>query len=100
MTDALIGYSGFVGGTLLRQRAFEARYRSTNIGSIAGGEFELVVCAGAPAQKWIANRDPEADRLKAEIETAGWRVVDRGPDFSLVPAHPADVSEGGFRRYR
>lgn len=36
-----------------------------------------------------------ADRLKSEIEEAGWRVVDRGPDFALVPAIPADVTIDG-----
>jgi hypothetical protein len=66
MTDALIGHSGFVGGTLLRQRSFEALYRSTTIDSITGREFDLVVCAGAPAQKWLANREPAADRAKIE----------------------------------
>lgn len=63
---ALIGFSGFVGSTLLRQASFDALYRSTNIGEIAGREFDVVVCAGAPAQKWIANRDPEADRHKID----------------------------------
>lgn len=66
MTDALIGHTGFVGGTLLRQRSFEALYHSTNIHSIIGKAFELVVCAGAPAQKWIANREPEVDRANIE----------------------------------
>ncbi len=66
MTDGLIGHTGFVGGTLLRQRRFEALYRSTDIHTIAGREFELLVCAGAPAQKWIANRDPAADREKIQ----------------------------------
>ncbi|WP_283151022.1 pyridine nucleotide transhydrogenase [Silvimonas soli] len=66
MTNALIGFSGFVGSTLLRQAHFDALYRSTNIQDIAGEAFDVVVCAGAPAQKWIANRDPEADRQKIE----------------------------------
>src|SRR5689334_1350681 len=61
MSDALIGHSGFVGTTLLRQRAFEAQFRSTNIADIRGNQYSLAVCAAAPAQKWIANRDPEAD---------------------------------------
>jgi dTDP-4-dehydrorhamnose reductase len=64
MMNALIGYSGFVGGTLLRQRAFEALFRSSNMEEIDGRTFDTVVCAGAPAQKWIANREPEEDRLK------------------------------------
>ena len=62
MDNALIGYTGFVGSTLLKQHHFEQCYRSTNIADIAGKNFELVVCSAAPAQKWIANRDPEADR--------------------------------------
>jgi dTDP-4-dehydrorhamnose reductase len=64
--NALIGFSGFVGSTLLKQKSFEALYRSTNIGEIEGRSFDTVVCAGAPAQKWIANRDPEADRQKID----------------------------------
>lgn len=66
MSNSLIGYSGFVGSTLLKQAPFESLYRSTNIGEIDGKSFTTVVCAGAPAQKWIANREPEADREKIE----------------------------------
>lgn len=66
MADALIGFTGFVGSTLLKQSVFHALYRSTNIDDIQGREFDTVVCAGAPAQKWIANRDPEADKKKIE----------------------------------
>jgi cysteinyl-tRNA synthetase len=40
-----------------------------------------------------------ADRLRAEIEAAGWKIVDRGTDFSLEPARPPDVAEGGRVRY-
>ncbi|SRR5579883_485349 len=66
MTDALIGFTGYVGTTLQKQRHFGALYRSTNIADINGQSFDLVICAGAPAQKWLANREPEADRLKIE----------------------------------
>ena len=66
MTKALIGFSGFVGGTLLKQTSFESLYRSTNIAEIDGKSFDTVVCAGAPAQKWIANREPVADKEKIE----------------------------------
>lgn len=40
----------------------------------------------------------EADRLRGEIEEAGWRIVDRGTDFSLSPAHPPSVEEEGRLR--
>jgi dTDP-4-dehydrorhamnose reductase len=66
MINALIGYSGFVGTTLLKQSSFDCLYRSTNIGEIKEKKFDTVVCAGAPAQKWIANRNPEGDREKIE----------------------------------
>ena len=61
MSSALIGCSGFVGTTLLKQRSFDGLFRSVNVEQIAGNKFDLLVCAGAPAQKWLANRDPEND---------------------------------------
>ncbi len=45
MKTALIGYTGFVGSNLLHDRSFTRRYRSTNIETIAGEHFDLVVCA-------------------------------------------------------
>lgn len=66
MANALIGFSGFVGSTLLKQASFESLYRSTNISDIEGQSFDTVACAGAPAQKWIANREPEVDRQKID----------------------------------
>ena len=50
--------------------------------------------AARGAQDWAA-----ADRLRAEIEAAGWRIVDRGTDFALEPAHPPTVAEGEIVRY-
>lgn len=66
MKNALIGFSGFVGTTLVRQASFDALYRSTNIQKIDNQEFDSVVCAGAPAQKWIANNNPDDDKNKIE----------------------------------
>jgi hypothetical protein len=62
MPNALIGFSGFVGNMLLRQTTFDACYRSTNISQIDGKIFDTVVCAAAPAQKWLANKNPQSDR--------------------------------------
>lgn len=66
MNNALIGFSGFVGSTLLKQAQFSELYRSTSIHEIENREFDMVVCAGAPAQKWVANRDPVDDRKKID----------------------------------
>ncbi len=64
--NALIGFTGLIGSTLLKQAPFNALYRSTNIGEIKGKSFDTVVCAGVSAQKWIANSEPEADLQKIE----------------------------------
>jgi hypothetical protein len=64
MSTAIIGATGFVGSSLLRQRDFEHHFHSRNIQELTRRSYDLIVCAGAPAQKWIANRDPTADRAR------------------------------------
>ena len=59
--DALIGSTGFVGQTLLRQRNFAAHYHSTDIDQVEGKKFNTVVCAGVTAVKWWANANAAAD---------------------------------------
>lgn len=66
MTSLLVGGTGFVGTTLRRQRSFDVAVSSATVGEIDGTEHETVVCAAAPAQKWIANQDPEADRARID----------------------------------
>ena len=88
--SALIGYSGFVGSTLLLQTSFDHVYRSVNIGEIRGRQFEMLVCAGAPAAKWKANKEPEADRenlagLVSQLETVR---AERAVLISTVDVYP------------
>ena len=66
MNKALIGHTGFVGTTLKAQTKFSSQYRSTDIDEIRGKSFDTVVCAGAPAQKWIANQKPDQDLANIE----------------------------------
>jgi nucleoside-diphosphate-sugar epimerase len=61
MTTALIGHTGFVGGNLARQHRFDRHFNSSNFRDLAGQSFDLLVCAGLSAAKWLANRDPEDD---------------------------------------
>lgn len=75
MKNCLIGFSGFVGTTICRQSTFEVLFNSKNIPSIEGHSFNLLVCAAAPAQKWIANRDPLADRQNIDSLVAHLRTV-------------------------
>lgn len=60
--NALIGSSGFVGSTLMRQTNLSSVYRRNNIDSVCELTFDTIYCAAAPAQKWLANRDPVADQ--------------------------------------
>ena len=45
--DALIGYTGFVGGNLHRQHAFDALFNSKNIEEIRGRSFARIVHASS-----------------------------------------------------
>jgi hypothetical protein len=50
--------------------------------------------AARRARDWVT-----ADTLRAQIEAAGWKVLDAGTLYDLERAVPADVVEGGFVRY-
>ena len=60
MTYGVIG-KGFVGSALLQDWPADYVYDTSNIEKIAGKEFDLLVCAGAPAEKWKANNYPQQD---------------------------------------
>ena len=55
---------------------------------------EVLAAAHQRAAARAAKDWATADQLRAEIEAAGWTVVDRGTDFALSPAAPPDVEEG------
>ena len=113
MASALIGYTGFVGGNLLRQRRFDALYNSRNIEQIAGRRFELLVCAGAPAEKWKANQDPDGDwrSLQRLIDALEKVQAERLILISTVDVfgkpvgvteddHPSGATHYGLHRHR
>jgi cysteinyl-tRNA synthetase len=61
---------------------------------------EILTAAHDRARARIARDWPEADRLRAVIEAAGWKIVDRGTDFALAPMAAPTVEEtGGVVRY-
>lgn len=62
MTSVLIGHTGFVGGLLARRMSFDFTVNRANLHELRYRRVERVICAGLPAAKWIANRDPAADR--------------------------------------
>lgn len=93
MTRALIGHTGFVGGNLLRQTSFDGLYNSSNVDDVRGRSFELVVCAGAPAVKWKANAEPEADLANLErlMEALGEVRAGHVVLISTVDVYPQPV---------
>src|SRR5215207_8256534 len=60
---------------------------------------EILAAAHDRAAARAAGDWGEADRLRAEIEAAGWKIVDRGTDFALSPAAPPDLADEGRLRY-
>lgn len=66
MKSALIGYTGFVGSNILHQHTFDETYNSKNFREMKNREFDVVVCAGISAVKWVANKDPEEDKRKIQ----------------------------------
>lgn len=106
--DALVGHTGFVGGNLIRQHDFAARYNSINIGDIAGSRFGTLVFSGAQAKKWWANQNPAQDwagiqrALDAMVGVTAERLIlistidvvpqvagaDESFDCASAPTHP------------
>ena len=106
---ALIGRTGFVGSTLAAQWTFDEAYASADVDRMRGRSYSLVVCAAAPGQKWLANRDAARDkasiaRLIQTLSTfhAGTMVLISTVD---VFRHPVGVDEsstvdtGGLQPY-
>lgn len=81
--DALIGYTGFVGSNIQGQRPFDALYNSRNIHEIEGRSFDLLVCAGAPGTKWLANQRPLED-CAAVLSLAKHACMARARRFVLI----------------
>jgi hypothetical protein len=66
VSRAIIGYTGFVGSNLTRKIQFDGFYNSQNIESISGQEYQFLICAGAPAIKWLANKEPDQDKASLD----------------------------------
>jgi nucleoside-diphosphate-sugar epimerase len=72
---ALVGWSGFVGGNLLSRTRPQVRVRRDDVERLAEQHVDEIICAGAPAEKWRANADPDGDltsirRLLAALDSS------------------------------
>ena len=91
MAQALVGYTGFVGQSILRTSGedWQGRFNSKNFRDLAGSTFDHLVCAGIDARKWIANRDPRDDRRRIEalLEAIAEAHVERVTLISTVDVY-------------
>ena len=88
--SCLIGSSGFVGSNLAARHSFTDLFRSNNIDEIRGREYDLLICAGAPAEKWKANQQPETDRANIDglIRNLAETRVSQAILISTVDVYP------------
>jgi nucleoside-diphosphate-sugar epimerase len=109
MTSALFGYTGFVGGNLVKQLAFDDLFNSANSTESTGREYDLVVFSAARAEKWRINQDPERDLRHIEALEALVSGV-KSKQFVLISTvdvykNPVEVDEdspidtGGLHAY-
>ena len=82
--DGLIGYTGFVGTTLMRQHGFDRRFNSRNIDDAAGAMFDTLVCAAAPGSMFEANRFPERDAARIDALIAQLDAIAGARRFVLI----------------
>ncbi|WP_249043414.1 NAD-dependent epimerase/dehydratase family protein [Paenibacillus faecis] len=93
----LLGYTGYVGTTLLAQTKFDDLYNSKNIEKIRGKEYDLIICAAAPAVKWKANQAPieDLDNISKLINSLKEVKANKFVLISTVDVYrnPANVDE-------
>ena len=58
---AIVGWTGFVGGELLRNIPDVDLYNSSTLQTMANKSYKTVYFAGLPAEKWRINKDPASD---------------------------------------
>jgi nucleoside-diphosphate-sugar epimerase len=94
----IIGSTGFVGGNLVAQVGPADGYNSKNIEEIDGKEYDLLFCAGARAEMWRINQDPETDRannrhLMQNMAKAKVKHLVLISTVGVYPAPIVDVNE-------
>ena len=63
----VVGAKGFIGSHLVKRSKACGLYGRENIRSIRNSKHDLLICAGAPAEKWKANLNPELDRANLDL---------------------------------
>ncbi len=82
--DGLIGHTGFVGGNLKRQHAFDGLFIRANVADLADADFDTLVCAAAPGSMFEANRFPERDASRIDALIGQLDAVGSARRFVLI----------------
>jgi sugar phosphate isomerase/epimerase len=59
--SAIVGWTGFVGGELLRTIPDVDLYNSSTVQTMANKSYNTIYFAGLPAEKWRINKEPASD---------------------------------------
>jgi hypothetical protein len=99
--NALIGYSGFVGSNLRKKFLNANLYNSKNIYKIKKKFFNIVICAGIPAEKWKANKYPNKDlkNIKGLIKLLKYVECKVFILISTIDVHNSHESYGKNRKF-
>lgn len=112
---ALVGYTGFVGSNLYEALGDCAAYNSKNIAQAFGTAPDLLLYAGLPAAKYLANHAPQKDmdvirEAQRNIEAIGPQklvlisTIDVFPDpYGVDEGSPIDAGKlhpYGYNRYQ
>lgn len=93
--NILVGNTGFVGSNIFRNGQFDAGFDHTNIEQAYGLNPDLLIYAGVPAVKYLANQDREADF--ALIQQAFDNIQKINPK-QLVLISSVDVYKDSFQK--
>ena len=93
--NILVGNTGFVGSNIFRNGQFHAGFDHTNIEQAYGLNPDLLIYAGVPAVKYLANQDREADF--ALIQQAFDNIQKINPK-QLVLISSVDVYKDSFQK--
>ena len=94
---SIVGYTGFVGSNIYVSDVFEGTYNSKNIKQAYGTRPELLIYAGVPAEKYLANVSPDKDMQ--QIKDAQKNIVMIDPQKLVLIStidvinNPVDVDE-------
>lgn len=64
--EFIVGYTGFVGSNLIASHNFDGMFNSKNVTEAYGKKPDLLVYSGVPAEMFLANQNPQADKERMD----------------------------------